>query len=270
MPWGYRDRKILILIFIGIVIFFAIWQLIMVVEKPSPTIDLAWKTIEENGVIKIGVDAQYPPFAELKGNAYQGFDIELARLLALFLGKEVEFINIPYDGLYDALLVGKVDALISALVPIDELKNDFLYSQPYLEIGQVLAVKEGKGIPSSFYEMKGKSLGVELGSASDMEARRLNKELKGVVNLIPNYESPEEVLQALIQSKVDGAMVDRVSALSFERKVGGIIMSPKPLTDEKLAIAVGIKSIKLLEKVNGFLNTIKSKGEIEEMSKKWF
>ncbi|MBK9055789.1 MAG: transporter substrate-binding domain-containing protein [Chloroflexi bacterium] len=105
-----------------------------------------WQTIQETGILRVGLDPTYPPFAVATENDLFGFDVDLAQALAADLGLQVQFGYFGYDGLYEALEAGQTDVLISALV-IDETRTaDFAYSEPYFNAGQMLIVPNGSTI----------------------------------------------------------------------------------------------------------------------------
>ena len=59
----------------------------------------AWFTVQETGVLRVGLDPTYPPFAVATENDLYGFDVDLARALAEDLGLQVQFAYFGYDGL---------------------------------------------------------------------------------------------------------------------------------------------------------------------------
>jgi rhodanese-related sulfurtransferase len=116
----------------------AVWWLVQGIAHGEP--DGSW--VRARGVLRIGSDLSYPPFGFVDERGQPaGLDVDLGRALAARLGLRAEFVNLGYDGLYDALYAGQVDVLISGLV-IDPLRmDDFAYTQPYFNAGQVLVVR---------------------------------------------------------------------------------------------------------------------------------
>src|SRR5262245_8752212 len=82
---------------------------------PVPVPDIQPPHQWQAGVLRVGLDAAFPPFAVYEGDRFRGHDVELARRLATHLGLKLELVNIPFDGLYDALRVSRIDVVISAL-----------------------------------------------------------------------------------------------------------------------------------------------------------
>ncbi|MBP8950134.1 MAG: transporter substrate-binding domain-containing protein, partial [Candidatus Promineofilum sp.] len=129
-----------------------------------------WPQIEGSGVLRIGVDPTFPPFATADGADAQGLDIDLARALADELGLEAQFTYFGYDGLYDALATGQVDVLISALVVAPERTADVAYSDAYFDAGQVLIVPQASAV-AGMADLDGRTVAVELGALGHVEAQ---------------------------------------------------------------------------------------------------
>jgi len=86
----------------------------------QPHTDPTWGRMTRSGVLRVGTDATYPPFDTFDGvGQFAGYDVDLVTELTRRWGVRVEFVNIHFDGLYDALQTGKCDVLVSAL-PHDE------------------------------------------------------------------------------------------------------------------------------------------------------
>jgi hypothetical protein len=86
--------------------------------------------IRETGVLRVAMDPSFPPFecVDAEGKAV-GFDIDLGQELARRMGVEVHFVTTTYDGLYDALVVGRADIILSALYPDPTPPDDFTFTR---------------------------------------------------------------------------------------------------------------------------------------------
>jgi ABC-type amino acid transport substrate-binding protein len=83
------------------------------------------------------------------------------------------------------------------------------------------------------------------------------------------YLSPQEVLEALRDGKVDAAIVDAVSAHQFIGEQGGLRIVQQ-VTEEPYVIAVPMKASILLGKVNEAIIKWRETGFLEELREKWF
>lgn len=199
--------------------------------------------IRQRGVLRVGLDASFPPFETLDGQGeVVGLDADIARLIAADLGVTVEFVSIGFDGLYDALKIGRVDLLLSGL-PIDPyLTEDVAYSVPYFNAGQVLVTSRVD--IQSVDDLAGQSVAVEWGSMADMEARQLRKTIDTLT--VDARPDPASALQAEI------AIVDGVSALA-----NPALRQVVYLSDAWFAAAVEVENKALLAEVNKTLTRLR-------------
>ena len=82
----------------------------------------------QSGTIRAGTSADYPPFEAYNDNfQLEGFDIALMQNIAEKLGLNVEFKDMAFDGLGDALAINQIDLAIAAIsvTPERDLEVDF-------------------------------------------------------------------------------------------------------------------------------------------------
>ena len=231
----------------------------------------------ETSTLRVGMDASFPPFETIAADGtLVGFDVDLAQELGRRLGVEVQFVaNLPYDGLYDALAVERVDAVISALVVNPARMADFAYSTPYFDAGQVLVVHSGETGIEEMADLSGRKLAVEFGTPGDQEARKWTRKLPGLA-VVP-YQTAVEALAAVATGEAEAALVDHVSALATTARPGspgsgsgsGLIIVGEPVVEEPYAVAVRRENRHLLRAINEALAEIESDGTMEALMTKW-
>lgn len=226
--------------------------------------DDTWERIRAGSILRVGMDAGFPPFESVAADgSLAGFDVDLAQELGRRLGVEVQFVaNLPYDGLYDALAVDRVDIVISALVINPARMADYAYSIPYFDAGQVLVVCAGSDI-KTMDDLKGHTLAVEFGSAGDMEARRRARQLPGLI--IAPYQTAAEALAAVTAGEADAALVDHVSALAATH----LHIVGEPVAGEPYAAAVRRESRSLLRAIDAALAQMQADGTLDALAAKW-
>lgn len=212
--------------------------------------------IQRRGELRVGLDASFPPFEFLDGDGQVvGLDADIAHAIAKDLGVDVVFVNIGFDGLYDALLAQRVDILISGL-PVDpHLTEDVAYSINYFNAGQALVTSNPQ--IDTIEDLAGQSVAVEWGSLADMEARRLQTTMPDIqINPQPD---PQAVLT------FDISIVDGVTARGASDK-----RIVEYLTFDWYAVVVNIDNRALLEQVNKTLSRLLESGEMARLEDKWF
>lgn len=198
--------------------------------------------IKQRGVLRVGLDASFPPFEVVdESGQILGLDADIARAIAADLGVEVAFVNIGFDGLYDALKIKRVDILLSGL-PIDSyMTEDVAYSTAYFNAGQVLVTRRSD--IKTVADLEGQQVAVEWGSMGDMEGRRLQEI---VPNLILN---PQADVLTTMQFEI--AIVDAVNAMTTPDLKRVVYLS-----DEWYAAAVRLEDSALLAAVNKTLGRL--------------
>lgn len=229
--------------------------------------DPIWTAIQERGVLRVGTDPGFKPFAEQRNGQLSGYDIELARELAKRLKLRVEFVPVGYDALYDALSTRRVDLLAAALPLAPEQGWRARFSTAYLNAGQVLVTRADSAI-SRETELDGRVVGVALGSDGDTLARKLRRDLPSL-QVQPSYETPAAALAALAAGQVDAVLTDAVSALA-----GGAahpeLRIQSALTFDPYVLAVPAEAYRLQAAVNGALEEMRQAGIFEQLNARWF
>jgi len=87
---------------------------------PAPAAGAAsqgdWEKIKAAGKMVVGTSADYPPFEYYDSNfKLDGFDIALMQELGKQLGVKVQFRDMAFDGLSDALQLGQIDVAMAAM-----------------------------------------------------------------------------------------------------------------------------------------------------------
>jgi ABC-type amino acid transport substrate-binding protein len=238
--------------------------------------------VRATGELRVGLDASFPPFESLDtvGNVV-GFDADLADAIAKTLGTEAVFVNVGFDGLYDALLAGRVDVVISGLPYDPRRAQDVIYSEPYFNAGQMLVVRaddtaftqgsadipmpaESRPVPA----LSGRVVAVEWGSLADMEARRLKQTAESMATL--PQPTAQEALTALVAGQADAAIADAVSVYQFMGENNGDVRIVETLTEEPYVIASRTKSRRLAQAIDDALAALRESGALDALLAKWF
>ncbi len=265
---GLRQRRSFLLLVLGLALVagLAIW---CISARLGGEEDETWARIRREGLMRVGMDASWPPFEFVDDDGQiVGLDVDLALAIGQRLGVEVELVNVGFDSLYDALYAGRFDAIISALPYDPLLLGDVAYSISYFNAGQVLVVRDDETGINETDDLSGKRVGVEWGSEGDVVGRRLQERVEGLS--LQTYIAPQDVLRALKGGGVEAAIVDAVSAYQFIVAEGGVQVVGDPLTDELYVVAVRLDSPLLLRAINEALVEMREVGTLERIQAKWF
>ncbi len=227
----------------------------------------AWGRISESGVLRVGIDPTFPPFALDEEGMLAGIDVDLARALAAEMGLQAQFTYFGYDGLYDALLTEQVDVLLSALVIAPERTKDVAYSTAYFDAGLVLVIPEGETTISGMADLAGRSLAVELGAQAHVTALEWQSRVSELT--IRTFTSVDEALAAVQSGEADAVLVDMVSGRLFLRDhiadAQPLKYLSQPVVPEPYAAAVRIEDQQLLAEIDAALARLEQRGTLEAL-----
>ena len=129
---------------------------------------------ENSGIIlKVGTSGVVPPYSFFRGNELSGYDIELARRFAAWLGTGLKLEVYDYGAIISACTVGDVDCVMANLQVTPERTEEIAYSDILYEseIGIMVRGAEEKpaaahGVYGSVSELDGKRIGVQTGTTA--------------------------------------------------------------------------------------------------------
>jgi polar amino acid transport system substrate-binding protein len=222
------------------------------------------RRIAATRTLRVGLDPAYPPFENTVEGELVGYDVDLARALGAELDLEVVFVPIAYDGLYDALISGQIDVIISSYPYSQELCGRERCTQPYFQAGQVLVVRAGSPIRGPD-DLAGRAVAVEWGGPGDVLVRPW--EASGRVGRRVTLMSPQEALAAVAAGQVDAAVVDRISALTFDDPA--LVVLEPPVEDESFVAVVAARAVWLQRRLDWALDRLRVEGVLGALEEYW-
>ncbi|SJZ75705.1 polar amino acid transport system substrate-binding protein [Cetobacterium ceti] len=219
-------------------------------------------------IINIGLDDTFAPmgFRSEKGEIV-GFDIDLSREVCKRLDLEPNYIPCDWDGILFQLKTGRIDLIWNGLTVTENRKKEILFSDNYLDDGQVILVRENSNV-KNLKDLENKKIGVQMGSTSYFALEKSS--IYGNLNEVRKYSSNVEAILDLEAGRTNGVIIDEVVGRYYQKKEKNLkILNIK---FPKAAFAVGMrKNDKNLQiKINKALNEIKKDGTFDSIKKKWF
>ena len=222
---------------------------------------------EENDVLYVGTNAEYPPFEYLDENGnVVGFDIDLMNEISTIIGKKIEIKDMTFDGLIPALESKTIDILIAGITATESRKKVINFSKPYFESQQAIIVKEDNNSITNFDSLNNTyTVGVVLGYVGDVALTESKK-----VDKIERFNRTADTVVALQSGKIDASIMDYPIAVGYIKNNEGLKAIKTDLSIQELCIGFRKEDTKLLEEVNKALDTLKENGKYDELVKKYF
>lgn len=219
------------------------------------------------GVLKVAVPQDFPPFgsvgAELKP---EGYDIDVATLLAKDLGVKIELVPVTSANRVPYLQTKKVDLVISSLGVTPDRAKTMAFSEPYAPYFSGV-FGHGDVKVATPADLSGKTIGVARGTLDDLSLTKLAP----ADAVIKRFDDQAAAAQAVISGQVQLIASGNVAIAALNKDNPG-----KPL-DQKFIIkqspcSVGLRRGEpdLLQWVNAAIYSHKLDGTLDDLSVKWF
>lgn len=110
-------------------------------------------------VLRVATNAEFPPFEfRCKKRGIVGIDIEIARYVANYLGRNLEIIDMDFDDIIDSVKAGKADLGLAAFSVTEERGQIVNFTDHYATSKIVIMVRSGEE-ESTFQRIKDTLLG---------------------------------------------------------------------------------------------------------------
>lgn len=194
-------------------------------QEDNYDMELINSGLEEEGVLTVGMEANYAPFnwsqtspsngaVEIDnspGEYANGYDLQMAVRLAEELGLDLRIVKLEWDGLPPALESGMIDAIIAGMSPTPEREEQMDFSDSYYDSEMVLVTRAD----SEFADAT---------SLADFDGARVTAQLNTfhyeLIDQIPNVtkQTPMESFPTMISSvlteKSDAYVSEKPGALA--------------------------------------------------------
>ena len=152
------------------------------------------------------------PVENVAGAYAEGYDVQIARILADQLGKELVIVKLSWDGLIDALNQGQIDAIIAGMMDTAERRESINFSDPYKETIYSMMVLAGSPYENaaSIQDFSGAAVLGQQGTALD----DVIDQIEGVEHLSPVGSVPD-MISRLQQGTCDAIVINEESAPGY-------------------------------------------------------
>lgn len=219
------------------------------------------KETHEN-VLRFATSPDYPPFESVENGELKGFDIDVAKAIAKHLNKEIEFEQIPFKSIINAVQTGNVDIAISTLTLTKERAEKVDFSDVYYK--DKLAVVFKKDAPlASVEQLKEKTIAAQLGSTMEI----------WIKNHIPSAKiiavnTNNQAIESLKSGHVDAAILDGIQSIEFCKKSDALHYAYIGESDDGYAMVLQ-KNSPLTLKINDALLSLQENGTLDHLKNKW-
>jgi polar amino acid transport system substrate-binding protein len=226
------------------------------------------------GSLTVATASPDPPFELRRDGFSTGFDIELMRAVCRQLElayAPVRYTRADFNGIFDGLAARTYDAVISGTTITAERAAVALFSRPYLQFDQGVAIN-ARLTPniSGTADLQGMTAGIQSGNTSDIVARKLLAD--GVLaNIIYYaYDAIDTAMSDLENGRI-GCVIKLAPVIAWlVKERPALTVAFTVPTHEQLGVAVAKGNSRLRDRIDAAIDGLRTSGEFAKLAEPWF
>lgn len=226
----------------------------------------ALSDITARGTLRVAVPQDFPPFGSVGTDmTSQGYDIDMAKLIATKLGVKVELVPVTSANRIPYLQTNKVDLVISSLGKNAEREAVIDFTTAYAPFFNGVFGPADLKVEKA-EDLAGKTVAVTRGSVEDLELTKVAP----ATATVKRYEDNNGTISAFLSGQVEVVATGNVVAAAILAK------NPPKRPEMKFLIKnspcyIGLNKNEaaLLAKVNEIVAAAKTDGSLNAIAKKW-
>ena len=196
-----------------------------------------------------------------------GYDVEVSRAIAQYMGLEPAYVEGEWDGLFAGLEAGRYDIVCNGVEVTEERAKSYDFSEPYAYIHTALAVRADDDSITCFEDLAGKTTANSIASTYMTLAESYGAEVLGVDTL-------DETIQMLLAGRVDATLNADVSFYDYLNVHPDAAFKLVAETEEASHVCIPVQNDgsadTLLAAVNEAIDALRADGTLAEISEKYF
>ena len=224
------------------------------------------EAIEKSGTLRVAVPQDFPPFGSVGVDmSPQGYDIDMATLIAGKMGVKVELVPVTSANRIPYLQTDKVDLVISSLGKNPEREAVIDFSTAYAPFyNGVFGPADVK--VSDAKDLAGQTVGVTRGSVEDLELTKIASS----DTTIKRYEDNNGTISAFLSGQVPLIATGNVVAAAILARNPPTKPEPKFLIkNSPCYVGLSKNEDSLKGKVDEIIAAAKADGSLDAISQKW-
>ncbi|MHB8925339.1 MAG: substrate-binding periplasmic protein [Coriobacteriia bacterium] len=243
-------------------------------EEPTLTPKVAPPVIGSAGVLKAGVDLDYPPFAGEDEGTKVGIDIDVAAAIAERLGLKLELVDVATADIPASLEAKQIDVALGATPITDAILANVTFAGSYLSNATALysvsasAAAEATGAASPAAIDPENLASSKVGCQKESGAYWALESEYGEGFAVP-YDSLRAAFEALAAGEVNVVACDAIVGAYLARDFPTIAYSAQLSAAVPLGVAVGKDATELETAVRETLDALSAEGVLDAIRAKW-
>lgn len=217
-------------------------------------------------VIRIAVPQDFPPFGSAGPDLQpQGYDIDMANLIAQDLGVKVELVPVTSANRLPYLQTHKADLIISSLGKNAEREKVIDFTSAYAPFFSGVFGPADSAV-AKVEDLSGKTVGVTRGALEDLAISKIAPADAD----IERFEDNNTTIAAFLSGQTELIATGNVVAAAILARDPAVRPEPKfILSQSPCFIGLNKGEPKLLARVNAIIAAARQDGRLDAISRKW-
>jgi polar amino acid transport system substrate-binding protein len=226
----------------------------------------ALASIMSSGTIRVAVPQDFPPFGSVGPDmAPQGYDIDMANLIATKLGVKLDLVPVTSENRIPFLQTHKVDIVISSLGKTPARAKVISFSDPYAPFVSGVFGPPGVNVTTPA-DLAGKTIAVTRGALEDLELAKIAPP-SAIIN---RYGDNQSTIAAFLSGQTQLiATASAVAAAIISRHPPVLPGLKLTLKNSPCFIGLNQSEPALTAKLNAIIAAAKTDGTLNTICLKW-
>lgn len=219
--------------------------------------------------ITVAMSGTYYPFTFKQGNDIDGFEVDVWKNIGEKIGYNVQFKTASFSGLFGMLDSNKANTIANQITITNERQEKYYFTEPVVYTGAQIIVKNDNNSITNLNDLKGKTVGVDLGSNYE---EIIKQKTQGENVHVVTYQDTNVAFNQLMMGRIDAVVIDRVSAAMMISKGNlplKMVGEPIETLENAYPFTKTPANKELVDKINVAINQMRQDGTLAEISDKW-
>jgi polar amino acid transport system substrate-binding protein len=235
--------------------------------------DDALARIKAAGVMKVGTETAFAPFDFIDAGEHSGLNVDFFAELGKDLGVKIEWVELPWDGVFPALEAGKFDFVAGPATITKARLERFKMTAPIAEATVAILKKAGDKTITKPEDIAGKAVGSGKATSQFAQLQEYSATLPTKVTA-REYVSFNDAYADLAAGRIVAVAnsLPNIAFVAKQRKGAFEVVTPA-FGKKSYFGFIGKKdadSASLVEYVNSEVIKMKKDGRLAKMQEKWF
>ncbi|MEC5397546.1 transporter substrate-binding domain-containing protein [Uliginosibacterium sp. H1] len=222
--------------------------------------------VKKAGVIRIAVPTDFPPFGTVGTDMKpQGYDIDMATLIAKDLGVKLELVPVTSANRIPFVTTGRADLVISSLGKNPDREKVIDFSEAYAPFFNGVFGPSDMKVTSAA-DLAGKTIAVTRGSVEDLELSKIAP----ATATIKRFEDNNSTISAYLSGQTQLAATGNVVAAALNERTKLRPLATKFIIKQSPCFVGANKGeAALVAAVNATIVKAKKDGELNKIATRW-